>query len=78
MHKSDALFGLGVNRTGCVIHDRRQTRELFIGSLFCVTAFISSSQNVLQATAALAYSYGYELESAYHICDSRNLHKPTA
>ena len=36
----------------------------------------SSSHNVLQVTAARAYSY--EPESAYHLSDSRNLYKPTA
>ena len=43
------------------------------GAVFC-----SSSRNVVQATAARAYGYGYEPESAHHLSDSRNLHKPTA
>ena len=34
--------------------------------------------NVLHATAARPCRYGYEPESAHHLSDSRNLHKPTA
>ena len=55
-----------------------RSRELFISSFFCVTAFGSSSHNVLQTAAARAYGYGYEPESAHLLSDSRNLHQPTA
>ncbi|MDC0165860.1 hypothetical protein OAI49_02535 [Synechococcus sp. AH-558-M21] len=57
---------------------RGQTRVLIIGSFFCALVFSSSSHKVLQATAALAWSYGYQSESAHHISDSSNLHKPNA